>query len=80
MEFSEIIDLLTGENLSLYEIIFLSLKISLSSVFLATFLGLPLGSFLVVKNFPGKKIFVVLINTLMGLPPVVVGLLVCEMS
>ena len=76
MEFSEIIDLLTGENLSLYEIIFLSLKISLSSVFLATFLGLPLGSFLVVKNFPGKKIFVVLINTLMGLPPVVVGLLV----
>ena len=76
MEFSEIIDLLTGENISLYEIIFLSLKISLSSVLLATFLGLPLGSFLVVKKFPGKNIFVVLINTLMGLPPVVVGLLV----
>ncbi len=76
MDFNEIINLLTGENFSLYEIIFLSLKVSISSVFFATLLALPLGSFLVVINFPGKNIFVILINTFMGLPPVVIGLIV----
>ena len=76
MNLDEIINLLIGENFDLYKIIFLSLKVSLSSVLIATLFALPIGAFLVVYNFPGKNIFIVFINTLMGLPPVVIGLMV----
>src|SRR5436190_6577220 len=61
---------------SLGEIIALSLGVSLSAVALATLLGLPLGAALAVGRFPGRRALVVLLNALMGLPPVVVGLFV----
>lgn len=60
----------------LMEIVGLSLRVSLSAVVIATLLGLPIGAALAVYRFPGRKGLVILINVLMGLPPVVVGLLV----
>ena len=61
---------------SLGAIVLLSLKVSLSAVFFATALGLPLGAAIAVGRFPGRRVVVVLLNALMGLPPVVVGLVV----
>ena len=60
----------------LIEIIGLSLKVSLSAVTLAALIGMPLGATLAVARFPGRRMIIVVINTLMGLPPVVAGLLV----
>ena len=60
----------------LLEIVGLSLKVSFAAVILATAIGLPIGAALAVTRFPGRGAAVVLLNALMGLPPVVVGLLV----
>lgn len=61
---------------TLVGIVSLSLSISLTAVFFATALGLPLGAALAVLRFPGRSAAVVLVNALMGLPPVVAGLFV----
>ena len=63
-------------DLRLWDIVALSLAVSLSAVALATLFALPLGAAIAVGRFPGRKAIVVLLNALMGLPPVVVGLLV----
>jgi len=60
----------------LWHIVVLSLEVSLCAVFIATALGLPLGALLAVKRFAGRRAVIVLLNALMGLPPVVVGLLI----
>src|SRR5918912_761736 len=60
----------------LWHIVALSLEVSLSAVFLATIFGLPLGGLIAVKRFAGRRAVIVVLNALMGLPPVVVGLLV----
>src|SRR5688572_31111271 len=60
----------------LWDIVLLSLEVSLAAVVLATALGLPLGAAVAVARFPGRHAVIVLLNALMGLPPVVVGLLV----
>jgi tungstate transport system permease protein len=60
----------------LWQIVGLSLAVSLSAVAIATVLGLPLGAALAVARFPGRKAIIVLLNAFMGLPPVVVGLAV----
>ena len=61
---------------TLVAIVGLSLGISLTAVFLASVLGLPLGALLAVLRFPGRNAAVVIVNALMGLPPVVAGLFV----
>ena len=61
-------------DLRLWEIVALSLAVSLSAVALATLLGLPLGAAIGVSRFPGRQAVIVALNALMGLPPVVVGL------
>jgi tungstate transport system permease protein len=63
-------------DLRLWEIVGLSLAVSLSAVVLATALGLPLGAAIAVGRFPGRQAAIVALNALMGLPPVVVGLFV----
>ena len=63
-------------NAELFGIIFLSLKVSAIALVIATALGLPLGALLGLKRFPGRNLTVSAMNTLMGLPPVVVGLFV----
>jgi len=74
LAFKKAFFLIISLDKELLEIIFLSLKVSLTALFLASLLGVPLGAFLGLKNFPGKTIVLVLLNTGMGLPPVVVGL------
>ena len=58
------------------DIVALSLRVSLSAVVIASAIGLPLGALIAVIRFPGRRTTIVLLNALMGLPPVVVGLLV----
>lgn len=60
----------------LIEIVVLSLRVSLSAVALAALIGMPLGALVAVLRFPGRAVIVAVLNTSMGLPPVVVGLLV----
>ena len=60
----------------LLEIILLSLRVSLTSVLIASLIGCPLGALLAVARFPTRHFWVNLINAFMGLPPVVVGLVV----
>ena len=60
----------------LIEIVALSLRVSLTAVVLATALALPLGAAIAVSKFRGRQTVIVILNALMGLPPVVVGLLV----
>jgi len=60
----------------LADIVALSLKVSLTAVAIASVLGLPLGALIAVSRFPARRTTIVLLNALMGLPPVVVGLLV----
>ncbi|MBL4646551.1 MAG: ABC transporter permease [Hyphomicrobiales bacterium] len=61
---------------NLFEIVGLSLYVTLTAVLIACLIGLPLGALLAVGRFPGRHLVVVFINSLMGLPPVVVGLVV----
>jgi tungstate transport system permease protein len=61
---------------ALVEIVLLSLRVSLAAVALSCLIGLPLGALLAVARFPGRGVAVVVVNALMGLPPVVVGLVV----
>lgn len=70
-----IILILKGDP-ELYEIAWLSLKISGSAVLFSLLLGIPWGVFLALSRFPGRRFLVALTNTAMGLPPVVVGLFV----
>ncbi|MDW4497945.1 ABC transporter permease [Sulfitobacter sp. D35] len=67
--------ILSGDP-DLAEIIALSLRVTLTAVFLACLMGLPLGAAVGAFRFPGRTLLSVLLNALMGLPPVVVGLLV----
>lgn len=60
----------------LLEIIFLSLRVSLTAVAVACIIGLPLGAAVAMGRFRGRTALIVLLNALMGLPPVVVGLLI----
>jgi len=68
--------LLIGLDAKLIEIVLLSLRVSLSAVAIAALLGLPLGAAIAVGRFRGRQAVIVVLNALMGLPPVVVGLLV----
>jgi len=63
-------------DVELYRIIGLSLQVTLSAVFIAAAIGIPAGIALGMTRFPGKGVLVGLFNTLMGLPPVVAGLVV----
>ena len=60
----------------LVEIVLLSLKVNFGSVALASLIGLPLGAALALFSFVGRRTAIVIVSALMGLPPVVVGLVV----
>jgi tungstate transport system permease protein len=64
---------LTGDP-GLYAIVRLSLLISLAAVLFAALVGVPAGALLALTRFPGRQTLIVILNALMGLPPVVVGL------
>ena len=60
----------------LVEVVGLSLRVSLTATLIACVLGFGLGALLAIARFPGRGAALILVNALMGLPPVVVGLLV----
>lgn len=64
---------LTGDP-ALFAIVRLSLLVSLSAVAFAAIVGVPFGALLALTRFPAREITIVILNALMGLPPVVVGL------
>jgi len=68
--------LLAGLDPDLVGIVLLSLRVSVTAVLLAAAIGLPLGAALALARFPGRGVVIILVNSLMGLPPVVVGLVV----
>jgi tungstate transport system permease protein len=68
--------LILSGDAALFAIVRLSLAISLSAVALAALIGMPIGALLGLTRFSGRSVLVVLLNALMGLPPVVVGLAV----
>jgi tungstate transport system permease protein len=70
------LELLLNGNPALLAIVKLSLLVSLSAVALAALIGLPFGAWLALSRFPGREALTVVLNALMGLPPVVVGLAV----
>ena len=70
------LDLVVSANPDLIEIVGLSLRVSLTATGIACLIGLPLGALLAVARFRGRAAVLVLVNALMGLPPVVVGLVV----
>ncbi len=74
--FGEAFRLIVHLDRDLVEIVGLSLRVSLSAVALAALIGLPFGAAVAVLRFPGRGAVVAALNALMGLPPVVVGLVV----
>jgi tungstate transport system permease protein len=74
--FSTALGLVAAGDPALAAIVGLSLRVSLTAVAIAAFVGLPLGALLAVARFPGRRGVVVTLNALMGLPPVVAGLLI----
>jgi tungstate transport system permease protein len=69
-------ELILSRDAALFAIVRLSLAVSLSAVVLAALIGMPLGACLALVRFPARPVLVVLLNAMMGLPPVVVGLAV----
>jgi ABC-type tungstate transport system, periplasmic component len=67
--------LASGDN-ELYEVIFLTLRVSGLATLISILIGLPVGLWLALRDFPGKKLVLSFVNFGMGLPPVVVGLFV----
>ena len=62
-------------DVSLFSIVITSLKVSLSAVFIASLIAIPLGIIIALNRFTGKKILMIGLNTLMALPTVVIGLI-----
>ena len=68
------IEMIFSGNQEIYNITWLTLRVSFLSMFISTLIGLPLGMFLGLTRFKGRKLLLVFINIGMGLPPVVAGL------
>lgn len=74
--FSTAFGLVATADPAVAQIVLLSLRVSLTAVAVAALVGLPLGALLAVARFPGRGGVIVVLNALMGLPPVVAGLLI----
>ncbi|MGA1233262.1 MAG: ABC transporter permease [Lutimaribacter sp.] len=70
------LQLVLSGNADLVEIVLLSVQVSITASVLALIIGLPIGALVAVARFAGRSVVLVVMNALMGLPPVVVGLLV----
>ena len=74
--FKQAIMLIVSLDADLYEIVILSLRVTLTAVVIASLIGIPLGAWLAVNRFRFRRFTISFLNALMGLPPVVVGLIV----
>lgn len=70
------IGLVASLDPTLAGIVLLSLRVTLTAVIIAALIGLPCGAALALSRFPGRSVVVVVLNALMGLPPVVAGLVI----
>jgi len=70
------IELVFTFDAEVWAITWLSIKISGSATLISLLLGIPLGIALALAHFPGRSVVAAMVNTGMGLPPVVVGLFV----
>jgi len=70
------LSLLTQLNPAIMSIVGLSLQVSLSALVIGSLIGMPFGALLAVAKFPGRTTLVVLVNSFMGMPSVVLGVLV----
>ena len=70
------INLIVSFDHKLIEVFFLSFKVTIIALFISCLIGLPLGTFLATQSFKGRNLLIGIINSLMSLPPVVVGLFV----
>jgi tungstate transport system permease protein len=68
------LELVLTADPALVAIVWISLVVSLSAVFFAALIGVPFGALIALTRFPGREGVIVVLNALMGLPPVVVGL------
>ena len=73
---SEAFRLIFSLDPDLFEILWLSIRVSLVALAISAVIALPLGTIIAITKFPGRKFFSLLLNSFMGMPPVVVGLLV----
>ena len=73
---SEALRLIASADAQLAQIVALSVRVSLAAVAFAALAALPLGALLAITRFPGRQALVAVLNALMGLPPVVVGLMI----
>jgi len=74
--FQDAIALLAHLDRGVLGIVLVSLQVSLTALFFGTLIGLPIGALLATEEFKGKKWIIVVLNTLMGVPTVIVGVLV----
>jgi len=74
--FKEALRLIFSLDSEVFSAVFVSLRVSCTAIIFATIVGLPLGFFVAIKEFKGKRLTITLLNTLMALPTVVVGLTV----
>ncbi len=75
-EFTQALSLILEGDAELWAIVLLSLRVSIFAVLISAVIGMPIGAALAVARFPGRRALIILVNALMGFPPVVVGLLV----
>ncbi|KIC42447.1 ABC transporter permease [Ruegeria sp. ANG-R] len=75
-EFNQALSLILNGDAELWAIVLLSLRVSIFAVLISAVIGMPIGAALAVARFPGRRVMIILVNALMGFPPVVVGLLV----
>jgi tungstate transport system permease protein len=74
--FTTALSLILSGDAVLADIVLLSLRVTLTALLIASAIGLPAGAALALARFPGRSLLVVTFNSLMGLPPVVAGLVV----
>src|SRR2546422_1108129 len=71
---ASVLELVLSADPTLMAIVRLSLVVSLTAAACAALIGVPFGALLALTRFPGRQAVIVVLNALMGLPPVVVGL------
>ncbi len=73
---SDAFTLLETFDANLFGIVLISLQVSITALLIGCLLGMPLGAFIAIQNFPGRQGVVVILNSLMGVPTVIVGVVI----
>lgn len=74
--FNDAWNLLQALDAGLLDIVFVSIQVSLSALLVGCIVGIPLGAVVAVYKFPGRQAVVVILNSLMGVPTVIVGVVI----